>query len=119
MPVQSVEIIFDGDQCVASRVDPAVEGETLSFTFINRTDKPAIVTLASSDSQIPTDVLLTDQETFREHAWAHNWWIVPPHEEYEMRATFEGAPYGSGLVLCSESQDATPIIAVRFPVANS
>jgi hypothetical protein len=110
-------VTFDGNSCAISNARDVYDSEAVSFTFVNRTDRYASIGFAMGRADVTDEAYEEKTAELGDHfrallelgAKPLIRWTVPPGERYEVRTTFDGAPYGVGVVQCwvDDSEDVT------------
>ena len=119
-------VTFDGRECTLSEVGELVDGDIVSFTFVNTTDSNAWITFWEVPTGMSTQMYADafDEsgrsiETFWTFGGEHvTWWEIPANETYEIRTTFSGSPMGTGLVGCGVGGSETVLFAGSFDVLD-
>jgi basic membrane lipoprotein Med (substrate-binding protein (PBP1-ABC) superfamily)/DNA-binding SARP family transcriptional activator len=104
------EVTFDGDSCVLSEAHDVFDSEVVSFTIVNETQRYASIGFAAGRADVTDDMY---EEKTAELGDGFSallelggepliQWTIPPNEQYELRTTFDGAPFGVGIVQCWE-----------------
>jgi basic membrane protein A len=99
---------FDGGECTLSELGGVVEGDVVSFTFVNKTNRDAWVNFWEMPGGVSTQMYaeaFDESEDANETLWSFGgthvtWWEIPSNETYEIRTTFLGTPMGTGVVVC-------------------
>jgi hypothetical protein len=119
-------VTFDGRVCTLSEVDDVVEGDVVSFTFVNTTKNNAWITFwempAGMSDQMYVDAFEESSGSL-ETLWTFGgnnvtWWEISANETYEIRTTFRATPMGTGVVACGVGDSETSQFAGSFDVID-